>query len=117
MKVYCSMYRFQRRIQISGNGKVGTLVHLYKYFQHDMYGGPFVACSQSNKILMVCALTPLLYDACIAPYSTQLFPYKVAAASIRPAPLNSFGLVMTTSTGYFHSMNFAHPVLLSVKER
>lgn len=36
--------------------------------------------------------------------------YNEAAASMRPAPLKSFGLVTTISTGYFHVMYFVHPV-------
>jgi hypothetical protein len=36
--------------------------------------------------------------------------YNVAAASTAPAALNAVLFVMTTSTGYFHSMNFAQPV-------
>lgn len=35
--------------------------------------------------------------------------HNVAAASTAPAPLNAAGLETTISTGYFHSMNFAHP--------
>lgn len=35
--------------------------------------------------------------------------YNVAAASIAPAALKAVLLVMTISTGYFHSMNFAQP--------
>jgi hypothetical protein len=37
--------------------------------------------------------------------------YRVAAASITPAPLNAAGLLMTTSTGYFHSMNLVQPAI------
>ena len=39
--------------------------------------------------------------------------HKEAAASTAPAALKVFLLVKTTSTGYFHSMNLAQPVLLS----
>jgi hypothetical protein len=39
--------------------------------------------------------------------------HSVAAASTAPVSLNIFGLEMVTSTGYFHSMNLAHPVPLS----
>jgi hypothetical protein len=35
--------------------------------------------------------------------------HSVAAASTAPASLNVFGLEKTISTGYFHSMNLAHP--------
>ena len=35
--------------------------------------------------------------------------HRVLAASIMPAPLNAPRLVITTLTGYFHSINFAHP--------
>lgn len=35
--------------------------------------------------------------------------HKEAAASTAPAALKAFLLVMTTSTGYFHCMNFAQP--------
>lgn len=35
--------------------------------------------------------------------------HNVAAASIAPVALNVDLLVTTTSTGYFHSMNFVHP--------
>ena len=37
-----------------------------------------------------------------------------ATASTAPTPLNVVGLVMTTSTGYFHCMNLAHAVQQSV---
>ena len=37
--------------------------------------------------------------------------YNDAAASAAPASLNVFGLEKTISTGYFHSMNLAHPTL------
>jgi hypothetical protein len=40
--------------------------------------------------------------------------YNDAAASTMPAPLNSFGLVTTISTGYFHVMYFVQPALVSV---
>lgn len=36
--------------------------------------------------------------------------YNEAAASTAPAALKIPGLVTFTSTGYCHSMNFAHPV-------
>jgi hypothetical protein len=36
--------------------------------------------------------------------------YKEAAASTAPVALNNDGFVIVISTGYFHSMYFAHPV-------
>jgi hypothetical protein len=39
--------------------------------------------------------------------------YSVAAASMAPAPLNAALLVMTISTGYFHSINLAQPATVS----
>lgn len=41
--------------------------------------------------------------------SKEQLPQSDAAASIKPAPLNSPGLVISTFTGYFHSMNLPHP--------
>lgn len=48
---------------------------------------------------------------CILRIVTRATGYNVAAASMAPAPLNAAGLVTTISTGYFHSMNFAQPVV------
>ncbi len=48
------------------------------------------------------------------PHIVWKFFYNAAAASIAPAALKVFLLVKTTSTGYFHSINLAHPVHLSV---
>jgi len=39
--------------------------------------------------------------------------HSEAAASIAPAPLNKPGLVISTETGYFHSMNLPQPVIIS----
>ena len=36
--------------------------------------------------------------------------YKEAAASTAAAPLKTLLLVITTSTGYFHSINLAQPI-------
>jgi hypothetical protein len=36
--------------------------------------------------------------------------HKEAAASTAPVALNNDGFVIVISTGYFHSMYFAHPV-------
>lgn len=47
--------------------------------------------------------TPLLPIECVLVY------YNVAAASIAPAALKAVLFVITTSTGYFHSINFAQP--------
>lgn len=37
--------------------------------------------------------------------------YREGAASIAPAPLRTPLIFNSTSTGYFHSITFAHPVL------
>lgn len=40
----------------------------------------------------------------------MLDAHSAAAASTAPVSLNVFGLEMLISTGYFHSMNLAHPI-------
>lgn len=41
--------------------------------------------------------------------SSETSHHRVAAASINPAPRKAPGLLMTTSTGYFHSMYLVQP--------
>ena len=62
----------------------------------------------------------MLLRAIHCPYTLSPKPplselYSEAAASMAPAALNMPGLVTTTSTGYFHSMNLAQPTLASTE--